>query len=228
MTRNPLQEHRLFWREFRENFHTTGAVLPSSRWLSSALTRYVRRSAGGIRILEAGPGTGVVTKQIVRRMGFDARLDLVELNESFVSLLRQRFCQDPRFRLVADRSRVIHQSVTLFKTEEPYDTIISGLPLNNFDVDQVAQILAAYRRLLKPGGTLSFFEYIGVRPVRRLVGKPSDRHRLRGITRLLHKTFEDRTVRREWIWPNVPPAWVHHVRLRPAPAPLAGATLASQ
>lgn len=215
MTRNPLQDHQIFWREFRDNFHTTGAVLPSSRWLATALTRYVRRSAGGLRILEAGPGTGVVTRQIVRRMGPLDQLDLVELNDTFVSLLRQRFREDPRFRAVAEQARVIHQSVTELPSDDQYDVIVSGLPLNNFDVDQVASILGTYRRLLRPGGTLSFFEYIGVRPVRRLVGKPVDRRRLHGITRLLRETFEHRAVRREWIWANVPPAWVHHVRLRP-------------
>ncbi len=65
-----LTDHRVFWREFRRNFHTTGAVLPSGRALARALTRYVAAGAAGPRrILEVGPGTGAVTTVLVDRLG---------------------------------------------------------------------------------------------------------------------------------------------------------------
>ena len=57
--------------------------------------------------------------------------------------------------------------------DEPYDLIISGLPLNNFSVADVERILEVMHRLLRPGGTLSFFEYIAIRPARALVSGPT-------------------------------------------------------
>ena len=53
-----LTEYGLFLREFWTNYHTTGAILPSGRWLAAALSRYVGKGNGPQRILEVGPGTG--------------------------------------------------------------------------------------------------------------------------------------------------------------------------
>jgi phospholipid N-methyltransferase len=211
--RKRVGEYGLFFREFLRNFHTTGAVLPSGPWLASALVRYVRQPAAPRRILEVGPGTGAVTRRLVRVLPAEDRLDLVELNDRFVGALRRRFEAEQAFRVVADRARVFHCALEDLPREMPYDLIISGLPLNNFSVRQVEQILGVLKQLLKPGGTLSFFEYIAVRSARSLVSGRAERDRLRGIGRALAGLLDGQEIRRDWIWPNVPPAWVHHVRI---------------
>jgi phosphatidylethanolamine/phosphatidyl-N-methylethanolamine N-methyltransferase len=208
-----LHDHRVFWRQFRQHFHTTGAVLPSGRFLGRALARYVGQQPAGQRILEVGPGTGAVTSHIVRRLTAGDRFDLVELNAEFVGRLNERFATEQAFQRVASQSRVLHQPVEALSCETPYDLIVSGLPLNNFAVADVQQILAVFARLLRPGGTLSFFEYIAIRPARALVSGPAERARLRGIGQALSRILGPYEIRRDWIWPNIPPAWVHHVRM---------------
>ncbi len=127
-----LADYRLFFKQFRRNFRTTGAILPSSQALCRSLARYVGDGAGPKRILEVGPGTGAVTRHIIRAMGPEDHLDLVELNEQFVACLRQRFVEEPLFASVAPRAEVIHRPVEELPTDRPYDLIVSGLPLNNF------------------------------------------------------------------------------------------------
>jgi phosphatidylethanolamine/phosphatidyl-N-methylethanolamine N-methyltransferase len=209
-----LSDRRLFWREFRTNFHTTGAVLPSGRRLAVALARFVaaRDGDGPRRILEVGPGTGAVTGHIVAALGPQDKLDLVELNDSFVDRLRERFRTDPVFQPAADRARVLHCSVADLPRDTEYDVIVSGLPLNNFAVADVRQILDVLGELLAPGGTLSFFEYIALRGLKLLVASRAERARLSGIGQLLRGLLAEHEIRRDWVWPNVPPAWVHHVR----------------
>jgi phospholipid N-methyltransferase len=163
--------------------------------------------------LEVGPGTGAVTEHIVRRLGQRDTLDLVELNDEFVRRLNSRFESEPRFRDVASRSRVMHQRVESLEGGEPYDVIVSGLPLNNFAVADVEHILDVLLRLLKPGGTLSFFEYLAIRRARALVTSGEERVRLKGIGRALDKVLTPHEFRCNWVWPNVPPAAVHHVRI---------------
>jgi phosphatidylethanolamine/phosphatidyl-N-methylethanolamine N-methyltransferase len=215
--RRMWNEYSVFLREFVRNFHTTGAVLPSGRWLALALTRYLRAPADGPRrVLEVGPGTGAVTQRIVAALRPDDQLDLVELNDSFVARLRERFGHEPGFQAAAPRSRVLHCAIEDVPRGEPYDLIISGLPLNNFSVALVTQILDVFTQLLKPGGVLSFFEYIAVRKARAIVSNREERMRLRGIGQALHSLLDGREIRRDWIWPNVPPAWVHHVRMADA------------
>lgn len=212
-----LSEYRVFFREFLRNFHTTGAVLPSGPWLAAALTRHVRQSAGPRRILEVGPGTGAVTRRIVAAIQPDDHFDMVELNETFVRQLRDLFQTDSAFRRVADRSRVLHCAVEDLPADSAYDVIVSGLPLNNFSAELVERILTLLVQLLKPDGTLSFFEYIGVRRARAVVSSRAERDRLAGIGRAMNAVLKEGEFRRDWVWPNIPPAWVHHVR-RPAQA----------
>jgi phosphatidylethanolamine/phosphatidyl-N-methylethanolamine N-methyltransferase len=208
-----VPQYRLFFSQFLTSYRTTGAIMPSGRALCRALARFVGDGRPGPRrILEVGPGTGPVTRRIVRAMGPDDRLDLVELNESFVRWLREGLETDEVLRPLADRVRVLHCPVQQLPRQPTYDLIISGLPLNNFSVAEVEEILAALGDLLKPGGTLSFFEYVAIRRVRALLSGRSERERLRGIGRALGALLDEHEVRREWIWPNVPPAWVHHVR----------------
>jgi phospholipid N-methyltransferase len=208
------QDVRIFFGEFCRRHYTTGAIVPSGRFLAAALARYVAEpGCGGRRILEVGPGTGAVTRRIIAVMRPEDHLDLVEVNERFVARLQVLFQTDPLFRRVAARSRVLHCPVETLDGQGQYDLIVSGLPLNNFPPETVENILGVMSRLLKPGGTISFFQYIALRAMRMAVSGRSQRRRLRGVRDAIHKLLDGGEVRRDWIWLNVPPAWVHHVRL---------------
>ena len=213
--RQQWADYRVFLREFRRTFESTGAVLPSGRALSAALAHYVRDGeirSGGRRILEVGPGTGAVTGHIVRAMRADDRLDLVERNGEFVARLRERLVNDDTLRPCAERIMLHHAGVEELPEDRPYDVIVSGLPLNNFSVALVEQLVGKLSRLLAPGGTLSFFEYIAIRRVKAALSRQSEKERLRGIGRLLDGFLKEHEIRRDRVLTNVPPAWVHHVR----------------
>jgi phospholipid N-methyltransferase len=216
-------DYRVFWRQFRETYHSTGAVMPSGRALSSALSHFVRNGAGEAasaagqtppprRILEVGPGTGAVTARIIQDMRPNDQLVMVERNEQFVEWLRRRLADSREFQRSSERISLMHAAVEELPEDEPFDLIISGLPLNNFAVDSVEQIFAKLRRLLASGGTLSFFEYVAVRRAKSLVSRAADRTRLRGISKAFRDVLNGNEVRRDLVLTNVPPAWVHHVR----------------
>jgi phospholipid N-methyltransferase len=221
-------DYRVFWREFRQQYHTTGALLPSGKALSHALSRFVREPFNGEaalaagqnrskqgdhrRILEVGPGTGAVTGQIIAAMRPHDQLFLVERNDQFVEQLRRRLEEDPAFRDVTEGVTLVHASVEDLPEDNPYDLIVSGLPLNNFAVETVDSILSKLRRLLAPGGTLSFFEYVAVRKAKSVISNKSERERLRGIGKIFDRMLGTHEVGRDLVLMNVTPAWVHHVR----------------
>lgn len=207
-----LKDHWEFWRQFRQRFETTGAVAPSSRFLARAMTGPMKRRDRPGRILEIGPGTGAVTKRIVRLLRPEDRFDLVELNETFAGLLRERFASDPSFRSVADRSQVHVCPIQEFNATEPYDIIISGLPLNNFPAELVRSIFETYFKLLAPGGMLSYFEYMYVRPLRKLIAKHDEKARLNELDHIANKYLAEYRIDRSWVFVNLPPAWVQHLR----------------
>jgi phospholipid N-methyltransferase len=204
-----------FLREFRRSVRDTGAVLPSSRFLARALVTELRKPRPAARILEVGPGTGSVTREILRALQPADRLDCVELNSHFVALLEQRFQQDALFRSCRDRVEIIHAPVEELLGEGVYDFIVSGLPLNNFPVQQVREIFHAYSRLLKPGGTLSYYEYVLVRQLKTPFVNRRERRRLYRVGRIVGRYIQAFQVDRHKVLINVPPAMVRHLRLKP-------------
>jgi phosphatidylethanolamine/phosphatidyl-N-methylethanolamine N-methyltransferase len=213
-----LDECGDFFREFRRHFRTTGAVLPSSRFLASALAAPLRAPRGPARILEVGPGTGSVTRAIARRMLPDDRLDAVEINGHFVALLRDRLARDPAFAHCRDQVEVVHAALEELAGESVYDYIVSGLPLNNFPVAQVRGIFAAFDRLLKPGGVLSYYEYVLVRQLKTPFVDRRERRRLFRVGRVVGGYIRDYQIRRERIFINVPPATVRYLQFKPGRA----------
>ncbi len=209
-----LKNQVAFFRQFRQRFETTGAIAPSSRFLARSMTSYlaVRDPAIPVRVLEIGPGTGPVTDSIVRLLRPHDVFDLVELNEEFVRILHRRFESEPAWTNVKAQSSIHQLPVQEFQTSAPYDFVISGLPLNNFPAELVASIAATYFRLLKPGGVLSYFEYMYVRPIRKVVTRGAERIRITAIDTTMRQQCDRSRIRRDNIWLNTPPAWVQHLR----------------
>ncbi len=205
-----------FLRQCRHNFRDTGAIMPSTRFLARALVSELRKARGPGRILEVGPGTGSVTKAILRHLLPGDRFDLVEINGQFVDLLRRRFAQDRDFLPHRHKVDVIHSAVEDLPGEGIYDFIVSGLPLNNFPVGDVRTIFRAYDRLLKPGGLLTYYEYVFIRQLKVPFVDRRERRRLFSVGRLVGGYIRDYQVRRERIFINVPPATVRHLCLKPA------------
>src|SRR5262249_48874456 len=205
-----------FFRECRQHFHTTGAILPSSRFLARALVRPLHGPRPAWRILEVGPGTGSVTREIARRMMLTDRLDAVEINARFAQLVERRVRQERAFARCRDQIEIITAAVQDLLGSGIYDLIVSGLPLNNLPAHQVRELFATYNRLLKPGGTLSFYEYTLVRQLKSPFVDRRERRRLFRVGRVMRGYIRNYQIRRERIFINVPPATVRYLRFQPS------------
>jgi len=206
-------ECREFFGEFRRHYFTTGSILPSSRSLGRALVSPMRQRCGPARILEVGPGTGAVTAEILRQLGTGDQLDVVEINESFIRVLERRFETEPLFRSRREHVRLIHAPLQEVAGAGLYDFMISGLPLNNFPLALVREIFHAYRRLLKPGGVLSYFEYLWIRSLKKLFVERRQKRRLHVLSRYLERKIRAGQFREQWVFFNIPPAVARHFRL---------------
>jgi phosphatidylethanolamine/phosphatidyl-N-methylethanolamine N-methyltransferase len=207
-----LRNTAVFFREFCGRFETTGSIVPSSQFLARAITRHLaERGPNPIRVLECGAGTGAFTNQIVKYLRPNDRFDVVEMNESFVRTLENRFATEPHWQAVKDITQIHQMPLQQFTPSEPYDYIISGLPHINFPEWLVEEILACYDRLLKPNGKLSYFEYMYIRPIRKAVTLGKGRQRVRGVDQLMKSHLNRHTVCRDSILLNFPPAWVQHL-----------------
>jgi phosphatidylethanolamine/phosphatidyl-N-methylethanolamine N-methyltransferase len=201
-----------FAREAVRTFRATGAIAPSSRRLAARLAVPVEPARHPVTVLEVGAGTGVVTRALAARLGPQDRLDAVEVNPRFAEMLRAALVADPVLAAVADRVRVIPESITEIDLDRRYDTIVSGLPFMNFEPAEVQAILDVYMAALVPGGQLRLYGYLGTRVAGRLVGSRADVARQRAVGTLL-ADFERRYGRdRSIVWGNIPPARIRYLQ----------------
>jgi phosphatidylethanolamine/phosphatidyl-N-methylethanolamine N-methyltransferase len=209
-----LAECQRFYRQFRDQYHTTGAILPSSRSLARAMTRPMRQTREPRRILEVGAGTGAITAEIVRQLKRGDQFDIVEINADFVAYLGQRFADEPDFRRRRKQSRIIHGPLQEVPGEGIYDFVISGLPLNNFSLALVEDIYRSYERLLKPSGTLTCFEYVWIRAMKMPFVGAAEQARLVQLTHFLEAKIRRYQIGQEIAFLNVPPAVARHLRFK--------------
>jgi phospholipid N-methyltransferase len=207
-----LTQCQRFYRQFRDQYHTTGSILPSSRALARAMTRPMRQAASPRRILEVGPGTGAITAEIVRQLRPGDQFDIVEINADFVAFLGQRFSEEPEFRKRRAQTRIMHSPLQAAPGAQVYDFMISGLPLNNFSLDLVEDIYRSYERLLKRTGTLTCFEYVWIRAMKMPFVSEPERDRLTRLTHYLEAKIRRHQIGEEFVFLNVPPAVARHLR----------------
>ncbi|MFC9063849.1 class I SAM-dependent methyltransferase [Streptomyces harbinensis] len=204
-----------FLLEAARDLRTTGAVAPSGRALARVLTEPVRAARGPrpLSVLEAGAGTGAVTRVLLARLPVGGELDIVEANPRFAAgldRLAAAYRAGPGGR--AGRVAVHRGLVEEFGAGRRYDVIVSGLPLTNFAPEQVERIMARYLELLRPGGTLSYFAYLGTGAARSLVASRAEARRHAAVEEVMAGYQRRYGVARWRVWANLPPAGVWHLR----------------
>ena len=203
---------RIFIKEFRKTFHTTGALLPSSQFLARAMVRPITQLPPPRRILEIGPGTGAFTNELLKVLGPQDHLDMVELNETFVDCLKDRFHNDPAWMRAEVPWNLLIQDILKADLKTGYNAIVSGLPFNNFPPELVQQIVERSLSLLQPGGVYSYFEYWGIRPIKVIFVNEDTRERIRAIDKILKNFGEVHESKQDLVFANIPPAVAHHLK----------------
>jgi phospholipid N-methyltransferase len=121
-----------------------------------------RELSPGDRVVELGPGTGTVTREILGRGVAPADLVLIERCDGFADLLDAAF---PDVAIV--RGDATRPPATPALAAGCFDAIVSGLPLVLFSRVQKARLLVLCFELLGESGALYQFTYGGRCPVDR-------------------------------------------------------------
>ncbi|MCC7357774.1 methyltransferase domain-containing protein [Candidatus Uhrbacteria bacterium] len=131
------------------NPRAIGAISPSSSSLANLMTKSINSDD---RILELGPGTGSITRSLIKRLSNPAsQLTLVEIDPFMAKTCRAIF---PQIELIEDDAlRVLKMS------DKKYNTIISGIPFAILQKKIRLQLFAEIAKHLKPDGTFIMFQY---------------------------------------------------------------------
>jgi phospholipid N-methyltransferase len=146
----------LFARNFFRHPRMLGSIVPSSRFLIRELLNPVDWTRARV-IVEYGPGVGVITAEVLRRMRADALLIAIEMNPDFVSYLRGALT-DPRLRVVEGSAESVDEILRRFGQHQA-DYIISGIPFSTIPAPLRERILRTTRAVLAPGGAFLVYQF---------------------------------------------------------------------
>lgn len=142
-----------FLRSFLTSPRQVGAVLPTSRRaVRDTLSLAPVESAHCV--VELGAGTGVYTREILARLGPDARLLAFEIDPALSRTLAAEVV-DPRLSVIADSATELVDHLGGARA----DVIVSAVPFTSLPRDLGRQILEASRAALAPGGTMLVLQY---------------------------------------------------------------------
>ena len=195
-----------FFKNFLSNPSAIGSVIPSSPHLVNDLLAGVDFERARV-LVEYGPGTGVFTDEILKRLHPEAKLLSIELLDEFYSTLKVRYA-DPRVIMIHGSAADVRKHLAEHGLG-PVDAVISGLPFTSLPDSLRHEIISETSQALAPGGRFLLYQYS-----KFLLGH-------------LQKYFDGIQIR--WTLLNVPPAFSYYCE-RPrlgadapqAPSPVAG------
>lgn len=190
--RDKASDDMVFLRSWMERPVKTGAIAPSGPQLVAKMASYVDNPLTA-RVLELGPGTGVVTAALLARGVRPQNLLAVEYSEEFCRTVARRF---PTINLERGDAYALDELLArpglgAFGRHD-LDAVVSSLPLMTRPEGERKKLVLDALAHLKPGAPFIQFSYALVPPVKPDVSRYS-------------------LTSSEWIWKNFPPArvWVY-------------------
>lgn len=147
---------RTFFLNSIRDFKTTGAWIPSQKFLVKTLTKQINKNKK-LKIIEFGAGEGCVTREILEKMSEDSTLLSFEINNELAETTKFKLKNEKRLKIIEDDVK----NVNKYLNKDKADMIISSLPIGNMNKDEVLKIISVGKEALKKGGIFIQYQYLG-------------------------------------------------------------------
>jgi phospholipid N-methyltransferase len=146
----------LFFKRFLQRPFQIASIVPSSKALVQRVARKMDFSQPRV-IAEYGPGEGVHSREIARRMSPDSHLLLFELDPAFSRDLERQFAGDRRVHVVHGDAVRLPQELAR-RGIAHCDYILSGIPFSILKIDKKRTLLQKTHDALAPGGSFIIYQ----------------------------------------------------------------------
>ncbi len=146
----------LFFKRFLQRPFQVASIIPSSKALVDRVARRMDLSRPRV-IAEYGPGEGVHSREIVRRMHPASHLLLFELDPDFSKDLRRQFAGDPRVHVINANAATLPEELQR-RGFAQCDYILSGIPFSILEINKKRDLLRKTYEALKPGGVFIIYQ----------------------------------------------------------------------
>jgi|SRR5882724_1070746 len=146
----------LFFKRFLKRPFQIASIVPSSKAMVERVASKMDFSQPRV-VAEYGPGEGVHSREIARRMSSDSHLLLFELDPAFARDLERQFAGDRRVN-------VIHADAATLPDElkrrgfAQCDYILSGIPFSILKIEKKRALLQKTHDALAAGGSFIIYQ----------------------------------------------------------------------
>lgn len=208
-----IKDHVVYFTEFLKEFQNTGTCFPSSKFAARALTNPLRATRAPQRILELGPGTGVVTVKILEDMIPGDRLTICEINPRFMQQLKKNLETNPDFQCHKNNISFFEGPAQEIPEDGCYDLIVCALPFLNFDLATVEEIFSKLERISTSHTKMTYYEYIGLRSIGKVIAPEERKENLRKLDKFFAGIYKRHNMQRERVWLNLLPINIYTLHL---------------
>ena len=198
----------LFLKRFLQRPFQVASIIPSSKALVERVASKIDFSEPRV-IAEYGPGEGVHSREIARRMSSDSRLLLFELDPAFSRDLQRQFANDPRVYVVNGDAAGLPDELDRIGIDS-CDYIISGIPFSILEIEKKRALLEKTYEALAPGGSFILYQVTNeLRQHATLFDHAESEYFLQNIPPMFITVFEKADQRNGHSRPAMQPAHAH-------------------
>ena len=149
-----------FFKGWIDRPKAVGSIVPTSSVTARKMASVINPNSG-LPVLEVGPGTGVITRAILARGIKPLDLYAVEYSDDFVRHLRRSY---PGVNVIEGDAFNLSAALGDHK-DRTFDSVISGVPLLNFPVEQRIRYLESLLDRIPAGRPVVQLTYGPMSPI---------------------------------------------------------------
>jgi phospholipid N-methyltransferase len=146
----------LFFKRFLQRPFQVASIIPSSKALVERVASKMDFTEPRV-IAEYGPGEGVHTREIARRMTDDSTLLLFELDPDLSRDLERQFANDPRVHVINGDAALLPQELKRLGIGQ-CDYVVSGIPFSILEIEKKRALLRKTHEAIRPGGSFIIYQ----------------------------------------------------------------------
>jgi phospholipid N-methyltransferase len=205
----------LFFKRFLQRPLQVASIIPSSKALVDRVASKMDFSVPRV-IAEYGPGEGVHSREIARRMSADSTLLLFELDADFSRDLERQFENDPRVHVIHGDAALLTQELNSRGITQ-CDYIVSGIPFSILEIRKKRALLRKTYEAIKPGGAFIIYQVTNeLRQHATLFERAKSEYFLQNVPPMFITVFQKANTRNGHTHPVMEPAGagvaVNHAR----------------
>jgi phosphatidylethanolamine/phosphatidyl-N-methylethanolamine N-methyltransferase len=146
----------LFFKRFLQRPFQVASIIPSSKALVERVASKMDFRQPRV-IAEYGPGEGVHSRELARRMDANSQLLLFELDPAFSRDLKRQFADDPRVHVFNGDAASLTDELQRGGFGH-CDYILSGIPFSILEIKKKRALLKQTYDALAPGGDFIIYQ----------------------------------------------------------------------